>query len=119
MPQTAGPDPRMTTVTTAEFTANFDALMNAVETQGVHVCITGDEYPVAVLMPWEHYRAARQGLAELELAYWRAWANPHAFDDAALRRTVADLVEDRPPTRPAPPRASAGDPAQSAGAADD
>lgn len=89
-------DARMKAVTTAELAANFDEFVRAVEDEGVQVCITGDEYPVAVLVPWEHYRAAREGLARLELAYWRSWADPQNFDDAHLRSTVADLVEDRP-----------------------
>ena len=111
MTQFPSGDPVKRTVTTEQLQANFDALMAAVENEGVHVCITRDEYPVAVLMPWEHYRAAREGLARLELAYWHAWAHPERFDNDHLRKTVADLVEGRPtsPARTPTRRTSGGE----------
>jgi prevent-host-death family protein len=91
-PTTSSPPQR--TVTVREFQERFEELLEAVESGGTHLIITREEVPVAVLMPWSHYRTARERLARLELAYWSAWRDDGTFDSVRLREPVADLVED-------------------------
>ena len=98
MAQPPSSSPPERTVTIREFQDHFDELFEAVEHGGTHLIITREEVPVAVLMPWSHYRTARERLARLELAYWSAWRDDGTFDASRLREPVADIVEDLRPS---------------------
>ena len=95
-PTTSSPPQRRVTV--RELQERFEELLEAVESGGTHLIITREEVPVAVLMPWSHYRTARERLARLELAYWSAWRDDGTFDAQRLREPVADIVEDLRPS---------------------
>ncbi len=89
-----GPEPTVVMISTEQWLESPLELVDRVVGTGEHLVVTREGEPVAVLVPFEYYRATRERLAKLDSAYWAAWKGgtwqPDPYVSAVLQVVLVD-----------------------------